>query len=64
MCARVLSHVRLFATVWTVALQAPLFMGLSQQEYWNGLPFPPLGDLLNPSIEPLSPVLQADSLPA
>ena len=59
MCARVLSHVRLFATVWTVALQAPLFMGLSQQEYWNGLPFPPLGDLPDPGIEPMSPVAPA-----
>ena len=34
-----LSRVRLFATPWTVALQAPLSMGFSRQEYWNGLPF-------------------------
>ena len=33
-------------------------------EYWSGLPFPSLGDLLNPAIEPGSPALQADSLPA
>ena len=37
------SHVRLFVTLWTVAHQAPLPMGLSRQEYWNGLPFPPPG---------------------
>ena len=35
-----LSHVRLFATLWTVALQVPLSMGFSSQEYWSGLPFP------------------------
>ena len=38
-------------------------MGLSRQEYWSGLPFPPPGDLPNPGIEPRSPALQADSLP-
>ena len=32
--------VRLLATLWTVARQAPLSMGLSRQEYWSGLPFP------------------------
>ena len=35
-----LSHVRLFATPWTVAYQAPASMEFSRQEYWNGLPFP------------------------
>ena len=35
-----LSHVRLFATPWTVTYQAPLIMGFSRQEYWSGLPFP------------------------
>ena len=35
-----LSHVRLFATPWTVAYQAPQSMELSEQEYWSGLPFP------------------------
>ena len=35
----------------------------SGQEYWSGLPFPPLGDLPNPGIKPRSPALQADSLP-
>ena len=41
----------------TVAYQAPLFMGFSRQEYWSGLPFPSLGDLPNPGIEPRSPSL-------
>ena len=35
-----LSHVRLFATPWIVVPQAPLSMGFSRQESWNGLPFP------------------------
>ena len=35
-----LSHVRLFATPWAAAYQAPLSMGFSRQEYWSGLPFP------------------------
>ena len=44
----------------------PLSMGLSRQEYWNGLPFPPPGDLPNSGIKPkspASPTLQANSLP-
>ena len=45
------SCVRLFATLWTVALQAPLSMGLSRQEYWSGLPCPPPRDLPDPGIE-------------
>ena len=52
--------------LWTVARQGPLSMGVSRQEYWFGLPCPPPGDLPNPGIEPKSPVspaLQADSLP-
>ena len=53
----------LFATLWTIAHQAPLFMEFSRQEYWSGLPFPSPGDLPNPGIEPGSPALQADSLP-
>ena len=56
------SHARLFLTPWTVALQAPQSVGFSRQEYWNGLPFPSPGDLLNPGIEPRSPALQVDSL--
>ena len=59
---KLLSHVQLFATPWTVACQAPLSMGFSEQEYWSGLPFPSPGDLPNPGIEPRSPALQADAL--
>ena len=57
-----LSRVRLFATPWTVAYQAPPSMGFSRQEYWSGLPFPSPGDLPNPGIEPRSPAFQADAL--
>ena len=57
-----LSRVRLFATLWTVAYQTPPSMGFSRQEYWSGLPFPSLGDLPDPGIEPGSPTLQADAL--
>ena len=57
-----LSHVQLFGTPWTVAHQAPLFMGFSRQEYWSGLPFPYPGDLPDPGIEPMSSTLQADAL--
>ena len=59
-----LSHVRLFATTWTVAYQAPPSMGFSRQECWSGLPFPSPGDLPNPGIEPRSPALEADALPS
>ena len=38
-------------------------MGFPRQEYWSGWPFPSLGDLPDPGINPASPVLQADSLP-
>ena len=51
-----LGRVRLFATLWTVACQAPLFMGFSRKEYWSGLPCPPPGDLPNPGIGPGSHV--------
>ena len=50
----VFSHAQSFATLWTVALKAPLSMGFSQQEYWSGLPYPPPGDLPNPGIKPRS----------
>ena len=59
---KLLTHVRLFATLWTVAHQAPPSMGFSRQEYWSGLPLPSPGDLLDPGIEPRSPALQADTL--
>ena len=58
-----LSRVQLSATPWTVAHEAPLSMGFPRQEYWSGVPFPPPGDLPNPGMEPVSPALQADSLP-
>ena len=58
-CVCALSHVRLFVTPWTVALQAPLSMEFSRQEYCNGLPFIPLGDLPNPGFKPSFPVSPA-----
>ena len=61
---KLLSLVRLFATLWTVAPQAPPSMGFSRQEDWNGLPFPSPWDLPDPGIEPRSPTLQADALPS
>ena len=51
-----------FATPWTVAYQAPPFMGFSRQECWSGLPFPSQGDLPDPGIETGSPTLRADAL--
>ena len=61
---KLFSHVRLFATPWTVAYQAPPSMGFSRQEYWSGLPFPSPEDLLDPGMEPGSPALYADALPS
>ena len=52
-----LSRVQLFATLWTVAYQAPLSMEFFRQEYWSGLPFPPSGDLPHPGTELTSPAL-------
>ena len=49
-----LSHVQLFATPRTIAHQAPLSIEFSQQEYWSGLLFPPLGDLPDPGVKPMS----------
>ena len=45
------------ATPWTVACKVPLSMGFSRQEYGSGLPFPSPGDLPDPEVEPVSPVL-------
>ena len=59
---KLLSHVQLFETSWTVAYQALPSMGFFRQEYWNGLPFPSLRDLPTPGIEPRSPALEADAL--
>ena len=53
------SSIWFFVILWTVSLQAPLSMRFSRQKYWSGLPFPPLGDLPNPGIEPASPVSTA-----
>ena len=47
-------HVRLFTMLWTVALQAPLFIWFSRQNYWSGSPCPPAGDLPDPGIAPES----------
>ena len=66
LCACMLRHVscvQLFASLWTVALQALLPMGFSGQEYWNGLPCPPPKDLPDPGIEPTFLAWQVDSLP-
>ena len=62
MHAKSLRRVRHFVTPWTVVHQAPPSMGFSRQEYWNGLPFPSPGGLLDPGIEPRSPALQTDAL--
>ena len=53
--AQLLSCVQLFETPWTVAQQPPLSMGLFQQEFWTGLPFPSPKDLPHPGIESTSP---------
>ena len=50
-CMHVLGCVRLFATPWTAAHQVPLSMEFSRQEYWNGFPSPPPGDLTDPGIK-------------
>ena len=55
--AQSFSHVRLFAPLWTVAYQAPLSIGYPRQEYWSGVPSPPLGDRPDPWIKPVSPTL-------
>ena len=39
-----LSRVRLFATPWTAAYQAPPSMGVSRQQYWSGVPLPSPSD--------------------
>ena len=57
------SRVCLFVTLWTISHQAPPSMGFSRQEYWSGLPRPPLEDLPNPGIKhapPATPALQVD----
>ena len=44
---KLLSHVRLFATPWTAAYQAPPSIGFSRQEYWSGVPLPSSGIYIN-----------------
>ena len=51
-----LSHIQLCVTLQTIALQAPLSMEFSRQEYWSGLQFYSPGDLPDPGMEPMSPV--------
>ena len=57
---------RLSETLWAIACQPPLSMGLFRQEFWRGLPFPSLGDLPDPGIKHTSLVscVAEDSLPA
>ena len=59
---KLLSHIRLFATLWTKAHQAPPSLGFSRQEYWSELPFPSPGELPDSGIEPMPPALQVDAL--
>ena len=57
------TRVRLFATLWTVACQAPLSVGFSRQDYWSGLSCPLPGDVPDPGIKPaslLSPALAGE----
>ena len=60
-CACLATRVQQSATLWTAS---SVNWGFSRQEYWNGLPYPPLGDLPNPGIKPRSPTVQVDSLPS
>ena len=53
-CVYTLSHVRLSAAPWTVACQVPLSKGFSSQQCWSGLLCPPVGDLPDPGIKPMS----------
>ena len=62
MCMCVLNHFidslqSMDCSLWIVAYQVPLSMGLSRQEYWSGLTYHPSSDLLEPGIEPMSPTL-------
>ena len=63
LCVCVVSHGHLFATPWSVALQAPLSLGFPRLENWSGLPFPFPGDLPRPGVKSMSPALHVDSLP-
>ena len=64
-CSGRFSCIQHFATLWSVAHQAPLSMGFPRQGHWSGVPCPPPGDLSDPRTEPRSPeapALQADSV--
>ena len=52
--AKLLQSCSTFATLWTVAHQAPLSVGFSRQKYWSGLPRHSPGDLPDPGIKPTS----------
>ena len=60
-------HVRFFAMPSTAARQTPLYVGLSRQEHWSGLPFPSPGDPPNLETDQdyvsCKSVLWEDSLP-
>ena len=63
-CASSLNHIWFFATLWTVARQAPLPTGILQARMLEQVAYPSSRRSSRPRIEPASPVLQADSLPA
>ena len=65
-CVHVCAHSVVSDTVspWTVALQAPLSMEFSRQEYWSGLLFPSPRDLPDTGVELESTTSQVDSLPS
>ena len=48
------SPISLFATLWTIAGEVPLFIGFSRQEYWSEVPCPPPGDLPDSGFKPVS----------
>ena len=61
-CVYACSVAKSCPTLWDpmdLAHQVPLSIGFSRQEYWSGLAFPPLGDLPDPEIEPMSHVSPA-----
>ena len=47
----VLSRVQLFLALWTIVCKTSLSFEFFRQDYWCGLPFPPLGDLPDPRIK-------------
>ena len=59
-CMRARMHAQVYLTLCDptiVAYQAPLSTGFFRQDFWSGFPFPPLGDLPDPGIAPVSPAL-------